>query len=146
MAFVAPPIVPLAPLMSTVDSKVRKLLLDFDMYGKALMMFETCVISFAKGAGVPLELRTLSMEGSDICASLSVPAPPLLPKTSSKLRVFVSVHTDAVWSVDIETELDDDDQNSPDALAKMIHMQYAHALVKLCMESFLDTIVALEWS
>jgi hypothetical protein len=133
------------PVVSTVESSTHKLLLDFDMYSKALMVFETSVMSFGKGAGVVLGIRALSMEGSDICATLSVPAPPLLPKTSGPLRVFVTVHTDTFWSVDIETDAFEDESMKLEDLAFMIHTQYAHSLVKLCMETFLDTVVALDW-
>lgn len=132
-----------SPLVSTFTTNVTRGLNDFDAHAMALMTFETSVVAFSKGSGVSLDLRSLCIVGTELCATISVPKPPLvtdLKEDTPNVKVHVSIETDKVWSVTVETETDD-----ALSLATMLHVQYAHALVKMCVQAFIDSAVALDW-
>ena len=128
-------------MATTISSSVTKVLKDFDDHARALATFEACVISFAKGAGVALEIIGLTMEGDDLCATILVPSPPLV-KNSQRLRVHITIGTKGMWKVTLD--VDPQDEETPD-LVYAFHAQYAQSLMSICMQAFLDATVVLNW-
>ena len=129
-----------SPLVSTFQTTVSRGLNDFDAHAMALMTFETSVVAFSKGSGVPLDLRSLCMIGTELSAIIAVPSPPLVEATDGTVKVHVSIETDKIWSVTVETDTDE-----ALSLSAMLHVQYAHALVKMCVQAFIDSAVAMDW-